>query len=511
MPTLHDLMSASIDARAAALGAASLTTTDASPADATRGLIARRRRRNAALAGGTSSLALGGLLAAVLVQDSRGQVPASTDPNGIQYVKVDMSGSDGWPGFTDPVVSTNCGASLPAPMTQDQGFTQSVAVDPAAPDGTLRVNTSLRYDGPDRASALISPGIAVLTRDGVVINYYTGYNNGVPFGAVASGDTWANGNVVSGPVFDPRPCFSGVDYVEPNPSDVAYPAGDYQVYVVSQALASTTLLARHALQDQGYDLAYSGSGVWSPGSIDCQEALKSAGGGGFTPVECLDRLPSGVSIDAKSHTATLPYHSADFSGELNVTLVSQPIAMSLDHDITYGDLGVVSAPTSQPTSNQPLACGQVDGTQIFGSNLDTTFAQPVTLASLTAGGEVPILVDARTRDKRSRGTLRLADGAIASVVLGDSSSGAWVAAQGQASLTPSVVAIDRAKGYPDVSLKLDDMTECAAPTEGPWTVRQLDSPTLGVLLVIQGDLRVDWEDGTTTTAESMTLNGRAEG
>jgi hypothetical protein len=509
MPTLHDLMSASINARAAALGAASLTATDASPADATRGLIARRRRRNAAVAGGSSALALGGLVAAGLLQDSRDQAPASADPNAIEYVKVEMSGTGGLQGFSDPVASVSCGATLPAPKTEDQEFTQSVAVDPTAPDGTLRVNASLHYDGLDRAPAYISAGYAVLTRDGVVVNEYPNNTTGDPFGAVTSGETWNANRVVDGSVFEQQPCRSGV-YVEPSPNDVAYPAGDYLVYVTSQALVSAPVLAERELQDRGYYVAVSSQGAWNPGSVDCQQAVTSAGGGG-TPVQCLDSLPSGVSIDKKANTTTLPYHAANYSGELNVTLVSQPIAVTLDHDITYADLGYASAPTSQPTSNQPLTCGQVDGTQIFGSNLDTTFAQPVTLASLVAGGEVPILVDARTRDERSRGTLRLADGAIASVVLGDSSSGAWVAAQGSAALAPSVVTIDRAKGYPDVSLKLDGMTECPAPTEGPWTVRQLDSPTIGVWLVVQGDLRIDWEDGTTTTANSITLSRNPPG
>lgn len=77
-------------------------------------------------------------------------------------------------------------------------------------------------------------------------------------------------------------------------------------------------------------------------------------------------------------------------------------------------------------------------------------------------------------------------------------------------LASSVVSIDRAKGYPDVSLKLDGMAECPAPTEGPWTVREIDPSSTALALVIQGDLRIDWDDGTTTTALSVALNGRTE-
>lgn len=333
MATLHELMAGSIDALALDLG-------DATPADATRALIGRRRRRNAAVAGGTSALAIGGLLAAGLTHLERtdNNAPASANPNGIAYVDVDLSGSDAWPGFTDPVVSTNCGASLPASKTADQGFTQSVEVDPNVSGTSLHVNASLHYDGPDRAPALIDPGMAVLTRDGVVMDYYLINSTEDPFRAVISDQTWVANNVADGSVFKQRPCFGGAHYVEPNPTEVAYPAGDYQVYVVSRALASAQLIAGHELQDQGYYVADPRGGIWNPGSVDCQQWVQSAGGG-LTPVQCLDSPPAGVSIDTKSGKATLPYHAADYSGELNVTLISQPIAVTLDHDITYADLG----------------------------------------------------------------------------------------------------------------------------------------------------------------------------
>ena len=504
MPTLHELMSASIDARAGTLRDA-----DAPPGGATRGLIARRRRRNAVAAGGTSALAIGGLLAAGLTQRDRADdnAPASAEPNAIEYVDVDLSMSDVSQGFTDPVVSTNCGASLPSPTVEDQGFTQSVAVDPAAPDGTLRVNVSLGYDGPDRASALINPGSAVLTRDGVVINYYPDNNHEAPFGAVANGDTWTNRSVVSGPVFEQRPCFSGVDYVEPNPTDVAYPAGDYQVYVVSQALASTTLLAEHALQDQGYFVAGSGSGAWIPGSVDCQQWATSAGGG-LSPVQCEDPLPSGVSIDTEANTATLPYHSADYSGELNVTLVSQPITVNLDHDITYADLGQSSEPASQPkpkpASLEPLACGGEANQHWDG--VEASFAQIPSFADIVSGVDVPILVDAQTGRDTTKGTLHVGAHASAALIV----AGNWIAQTATPVVTPTEVPINRAKGFPDVLVRLENVTACPEPTDGAQRLDTHD-PGRGWLLEIRGDFRIDWEDGTSTTAKWITLSGVEQG
>lgn len=498
MPTLHDLMSASIDGRAHKFA-------DASPTDSTRALIGRRRRRNAILAGGTSALAIGGLLAAGLTQASRADnAPASATPNAIEYVTVDLSGSDWTEGFTNPVVATNCGDTLPDPKTEDQDFTQSVAVDPTAPEGTLRVNASLHYDGPDRASTLINPGMALLTRDGAVINYYPGNNTGAPFDAVASGDTWTNSGVVSGSVFEQTPCVSGV-YVAPSATDVAYPAGDYQVYVVSQALASATLLAEHELQDQGYFVAGSGSGVWNPGSVDCQQRV-SSGGGGITPVQCLDSLPAEVSIDAEADTATLPYHSADYSGELNVTLISQPINVTLDHDITYADLGYTSQPAAQPEplDLEPLTCGSEASRG--GSEIQVTFAQIPSFADIVSGVDVPILVDSQTVRTKTKGTLHVGPDTTAALILASN----WVAQTATPVITPAEVPIDRAAGYPDVSLRLENVTACPEPTEGAQSLVNHD-PATGWLLEIRGDFRIDWEDGTSTTADWITLSALEQG
>lgn len=500
MATLFDLMTGSIDGLARDLGGAA-------PTDATRALIGRRRRRNAAVAGGTSALAIGGLLAAGLTHSMRADnnAPASADPNGIAYVDVDLSGSDAWPGFTDPVVSTNCGASLPAPKTEDQGFTQSVAVDPNVSGTSLHVNASLHYNGTDRASAAISPAMAVLTRDGVVMDYYLGNGTGTPLAAVTTGETWTASNVVDGSVFKQRPCSSGVDYVEPKATDVAYPAGDYQVYVISRALASAPVIAELELQAHGYYLADPRGGVWNPGSVDCQQWGDSAGGG-ITPVQCLDSLPAGVSIDAKSGTATLPYHSANYAGELNVTLVSQPITVTLDHDITYADLGQVSAPTSEPPPArlEPLACGGEANQRWDG--LEASFAQIPSFADIVSGVDVPVLIDAQAGLDKRKGTLHVGAHATAALIV----AGNWIAQTATPVVTPNEAPIDRATGYPGVSLRLEDVTACPEPTEGAQSLINHD-PAEGWLLEIRGDFRIDWDDGTSTTAGWITLSGVPEG
>jgi len=334
-------------------------------------------------------------------------------------------------------------------------------------------------------------------------------DNADNFSAVTNGQTWNAGALLNEALFQNFPCLDGA-YSPPSPDDLAYPAGDYEVYVVSQVFASAPSVALRELADQGYVLASMDWGMWNPGSIDCQQALEFGGGGGV-PVQCLAVPPSGVTLDPETDIVTLPFHSASYSGDLDVTLVSQPIDVVLDRDVTFGDMGYTSpsTPTSAPDPTEPFACGEF--TSGFGSSLQSSFATPPAFDDVVSGIEVPILVDIELGADKTRGTLHVAEGATAAVVLSGGYGNGWVTDLGTPLITPADVPIDRANGYPDVSIRLDNATECPAPTEGPWTLLNRDPAATGWSLEIRGDFRIDWEDGTTTTAQSITLNGLSEG
>ncbi|WP_291381501.1 hypothetical protein [Demequina sp.] len=499
MPTLHDLMADSVDGRAR-----SLRTAETLPS--TRGLIARRRRRNAAVTGGASALAIGGLVVAGIVQDARmDDAPASSDPDAIRYVTMD---ADAFANLDTGFLY--CGDQVPPPLTEEQGFAQSIAVDKATSGDILRITAAVSYDGPDRAPAFINRGYAVLTYNNAVVGYAPARGSrGEGFETVTRGSQWNAGTVLDEELFQQAPCG---DYYGawPSPDDVAFQAGGYQVYVVSQAFTSAAAVAQHELAASGYYVASSASGVWNPGSIDCQRAVENAGrGDGPVPVQCAEALPPGVQLDRESGSLTLPYHPADYSDDLDVTLVSEPVDVTLDHTITFGDLGFPSPPT-EPGTPQPLACGAITGD--IGGALQTNFTDIPSFADLAAGAEVPILIDQPYGGgNQRRGTLHLAEGATAALLIEQGLGSYWVAQTATPVFTPTQVPIDRTQGYPDASVRLENVTECPEPTEAPWTLLNRDPTVVTWLLEIQGGFRIDWEDGTTTTADSITLSGRAEG
>lgn len=498
MPTLHDLMADSIDGRAHHLSSA-----EALPA--TRGLIARRRRRKAAVAGGTSALAIGGLVAAGIVQDARrDDAPASADPDAMEFITTDV---DAWTNLDTGFLY--CGDEVPPPLTDKEGFTQSIAVDKATSGDILRITAAVDYNGPDRAPVFVNRGYVVLTYNNAVVGYsISNGSEGDGFETVTRGSHWNAGAVLSEALFQQPPCG---DYYssQPSPDGVAYPAGDYQVYVVSQVLTSAPLVALHELESKGYHVADSASGVWNPGSIDCERSVEQARNWGQpAPVQCAETLPPGVELDPESGSVTLPYHSADYSDDLDVTLVSEPVDVTLDHTITYGDLGFMRTP-AEPDPVQPLACGEFTGE--FGLRLQTNFVDIPSFANLTTGADVPLLIDVHTSGNQSRGTLHISEGATAALLLEGGVGSYWVAQMGTPVFSPQEVPIDRTKGYPDASVRLENVTGCPEPTEPPWTLLNRDPTVVSWFLEIHGDFRIDWEDGTTTTADAITLSGRAEG
>jgi|GEM_PF-2118923 len=513
MPTLHDLMSASIDARATTLG-----TADASHVDSTRGMISRQRLRNAAVAGGTSALALGGLLAAGLTQASRADnapastAPSSEDATAVAHVTTSVEEAAT---MRSRQVSGElwCDQQIPEPRASSGGFTQDITVrhsilsSQAGPSISTHeggaVIASLSYEGPDAKPAFVMPASMVIVKDGIVVGLATDASAASTLAPLTSGEEWTTKPVPSDVFgFSTTSCHFP-SY--PQSTDVVWATGEYQVYVISEAYTSEADVAVSELADQGYRFALDSEGAWAPGSIDCQrEGAPSVDWP--TPVQCFDPPPAGVTIDSATGEATLPYHLANYGGDLDVTLVSQPISVVLDQDILVGPVSYSSGAVP------PLACGEGndDLTGAFGRVVQ--FVEMPTLDDLVAGPAAALAVDIRSSDAgQQRGTIHLGEGTTAWVVMGDTLSDYWIAASAKPVITPQDIPIDRLKGYPDVTLTLENYAECPTATEGQWSLTTVDPSTLSTTLVLQGDFTVDWEDGTSTTADWITLSALEQG
>jgi len=491
MPTLHDLMSASIDGRAAALGAA-----DASPGGATRGLIARRRRRNAVAAGGTSALAIGGLVVAGLAQDSRADHdPASADPNAIEYVDIPLdsvstNGTEPWS------IDLQCGDEVPPSSASLEGFSQATAIlgDPTIDrnHASASLSAEFTYDGPDHSPVFIESGYAVLAKDGVVVATFSAdQTTDAPLTPLITGASWDH--VVA--LTNPQPC--PVDGAMKSGDAVAIAAGDYEVYMISQAYVTEPEVALLNLAHSGYFLTPRGSGNWAPGSIDCQTQIEWSGISDYPiPLECAPESASDAVIDADAGVARLSYRATDYTEDVSVTEVSPPVAFSITADITWDRAGYgwqsresVNAKPAQLTCEATFDYVETRTSLVGG-------VAARSLDDLLTGTEVS--VDFDTQGGISRGTVTAPSKASAWLVSFDpDGSGEIVVGQATVDLLPSgTILIDRWSGYPDASMRLTDVTWCGV------TLPDVQS------IVIMGDVTITGDaPNETSDAFMVYVNG----
>ncbi len=502
MPTLHDLMADSIDGQAQSLRAAAALP-------ATRGLIARRRRRNAAVAGGTSALAIGGLVAAGIVQDARrDDAPAaSTDPDAVAFATVpavteqgphvDLS-NDSRIACGDAVLDSS--ASLDGFSLETKLFTGSDtrptmsddnSLDKASLSNKTSILSTVTYEGSPHSPVFLDVGYGVLAKDGVVVAIvdHTSRTGSLRFDPLLPGSTWSE--VAN---------LGQVQFCEVNPLATSdeFPtlyAGDYEFYAIAQATVTEEMIGLNVLASAGYGPAGTG-GAWAPGSIDCTNAIGDreadwAIGAPAIPLPCEPDAIPGAVIDVESGTISVPYPARDYTEDVAVTLVSNAIPLHLDEDLSFEEYAGLmlgdNGPAPTPTAVSDLAC-----------NVDFVWVQTdaAVYAKATDGidtlmepGGGTVLMDEFADP--TGGTVSIAAPSEAWMIARDASGGQLVAGHATATFSPSErIVVDRLSGYADVSLALTDVTWCG---ERPDAV---DS------LIVTGGATVTGNDGIVAEGES---------
>lgn len=467
MPTLHELMSESIEGRTRTLKAS-----EASPTGGTRGMIGRRRRRNAVALGGSSALAVSALVAAGVVQKARvDDAPASMDPTAIAYVDVplDYESTDG---ADSGSIHFQCGEPLPESSASLDGFTQTITlsgsptIDKDIQPATF--SSVFTYDGPDHAPVFIEAGYAVLVKDGIVVGEFSPgyYSSEIPLTPLTAGEPW---RYVVG-LDDVQPCTVAAE--ADTRAAAAFAAGDYEVYMISQAHVTEPAVALEFLASSGHELMSHMDGDWAPGSVDCQRQAALHAEIDFPlPLVCEPDAVPNATIDMDAGVARLPYAAANYSEDVSVTLVSEAIAFTITDDITWDQVGYGSE-SDVPKTVVPadIECGATFAWVEQSTSLTGSVAES-SLEDFLAGAEVSVNLD--TRGGISRGTATVPSRGSAWLLYVDPNGDGLVRVVGSATaemLPSGTITIDRLAGYPDASMRLSDVSWCGDAPEGVSSV-----------------------------------------
>ena len=326
MPNFADSLRASIEADARAhLGAQALP--------GTRRTIGRRRVTATVGYGAGSALAVGAVaVAAATLVGQEEPAPASapltsTSPEveaTVAYATVDLNEprvGQAWDGR-----SFHCGSRAPVPTSEAQGFKAEFdyqgdgvfsqgSVDDAG-EHTITATVSFGLDE-ELPTYLYEPQ-ALFVQDGVVVA-------AAPSAVAREWQMTSNGWDATRFAH-----FTGIydscgEHERPTP----LPGGEYQMYIVSKVTASEVEAAIDAAFAANVTLPPAEMlPVYRPGSYDCERPYNSEGMG--RPLSCDVSVMPGASVDFDSATAQIPYESAAYKRDLDVTLVSAPITVQID-------------------------------------------------------------------------------------------------------------------------------------------------------------------------------------
>ncbi|WP_084104715.1 hypothetical protein [Demequina sp. NBRC 110056] len=325
-----------------------------------RRAIRRRRRRSAMGIGAGSALGVGLLaVAAVTTAGSLAEPeealpsPSVSSTAPIAYATLDLDDPTtlGWYGAPETL---GCGEAPPEPRATDGDFAADfdITVDgELSQDSSSGISTALgtahlTATPTEKQLAFVHQPYALFVRDGVVVGFD---------GAVGSRDWWPIGTEWS---FSPSlewwnytvGCESFETSYEP------LPAGEYEMYIVARISASESEAAVYDLETHGMQVM--GGGSWEsmePGSFECEQY---ADWDSYQPLVCDPGGLPGTTIDRSAGTATVPYDASLYSGDLDITLVSEPVTVTLgeriDHHGTDGGPGPLEA-------GEVPACGETYG------------------------------------------------------------------------------------------------------------------------------------------------------
>jgi len=396
------------------------------PARVTATARRRRRRSSALLSGGVVVAALA--LVAAGIGASGGSGGSATQPSfsplpsasPAEDLSVPIASAtipiDGGPGYDGVEALLECGAAAPEPTGTVDNFAVSfnssqplaITADQLITGQTEFVQTTTTYSGTDTVPTALTPVYLLLVKDGVVQGSFLPDNSSAQFwtfdntqASESGGDLMPFG----------RFCPEVGKEITPNSEWRVLEPGNYQVMPVVRVWADQEVAALRYLVKSGIEVfeypPEVPSGYLTPGSWDCKQLSPA----GPTTRACLGDVTGNAIVDVDAGTVTLPFEPSQLTRDVDVTLVGDPVDLTIDEPITVPEF----------QSNQAKAVN-VDDTLECGTTLDyVESAAPVHISgsiyAMFKGGANSNNTQILTDDPGS-GTVTLGQGSKAWVVGG---------------------------------------------------------------------------------------------
>lgn len=345
--------------RAAANARATPERASAAQREVTRSIVRSRALHSGAFALGAAVIIGTGVL--VGLEYGRGDLthPPVPTPTPLltvveslrDYATVPLPDDD-YPMFiVQPLPLDFCGKAAPAPLALEDDF----SVEFNAPetfdfgqsttgmsDNSDPVTATVSFHGEEPTPVFAGALSALIVQDGVVVGFGSEF---APPEATTfepgqrQGYTWHWTNWL-------QTC----DLTAP---ELFLPAGDYEIVFVSHVVNDQMIAARESLRQENYSLPAAGEvEAFREGSYLCSQWEMWHQ---HEPITCRPNAVVGFDLDEQARTATIPYNTALYSRDIDITFASEPIPASLrEHPLSAAP----QLDNPHITAGAELMCGE---------------------------------------------------------------------------------------------------------------------------------------------------------
>lgn len=347
-----------------------------------------RRRRSDGLLGAVAVVACVAVGAAGVGIASPGAQPEpsfSASPSAVpsEDLSVPLASATipivGGSEYENLVSSFECGAPAPAPTGTVDHFGVNIADAPPLKIGTYEetgggrtnVDTWITYDAAESLPVAQTPVILVLVHDGLIAGTFAPDPQTSKYWTYSDFESFYGGSTMM--PFGPF-CPSVSTSVADDGGWAVLNPGEYQVVPVARLWANQEVAALRYLYSKGFTVgefpASQRPAAFLPGSWDCTHTVDPS----WVPRACLGDVTANAIVNQADGTVTLPYDPEQFTEILDVTVVGEPVALSVPaaFEVPTAD-GYVSKPLDV---SDPIECG-------------TTFDYTTSDAGIQVSGEVP--------------------------------------------------------------------------------------------------------------------------